>query len=303
MFSSSARELLGEGGEQRAQRLALIGVAQAVDRRQQSIEAIGGQRVHGISSRRSNGAGSSVSSSAGERHAVRAPACARRAAAPGAKRDLRRRATAAVEQRRGRPPRRRARACGDGDHVRLLHRLRRDRARVEGEMRAQAASTAASTAFAVERRIALHLDADAERARAAAASRLHGDVRVAARPASASSRLVHTGLASVSDCAVLAGDGDDDGRAAAQLQHRACALAMPRRRARSPRSRAARPRGRACAWSAACCARAALGGLADRCRPRRRAGWLTLFRPSGRVDELGQACRLATLPAAPRPLR
>ncbi|OIQ67831.1 hypothetical protein GALL_505870 [mine drainage metagenome] len=57
------RELPGERREKRPQRLALLGIPEAIDRRQQRIETFRRQRAHAISSSRSNGAGSSVRSS------------------------------------------------------------------------------------------------------------------------------------------------------------------------------------------------------------------------------------------------
>ena len=48
MFSSTTAAFAGEHAEQRAQRLALVGVAHAVDRRQQAVERLGGDPGHGI---------------------------------------------------------------------------------------------------------------------------------------------------------------------------------------------------------------------------------------------------------------
>ena len=58
-------KLVGKGGQKGAQRRALFGIAQAVHRWHQVIQALRGQTGHGITSTKSKGAGSSVKSSDG----------------------------------------------------------------------------------------------------------------------------------------------------------------------------------------------------------------------------------------------
>ena len=66
-----ALELALDHAEQRAQRLALIGVAQAVDRREELVEALGHQEAHGAISSTTTPAGLISSSSAGQRRSRR----------------------------------------------------------------------------------------------------------------------------------------------------------------------------------------------------------------------------------------